>query len=225
MSLSATGPLARSSRASVFAPARYGRSTTACRMSHPAWSSALPRARSSEHCRVSTQARDSTSSFARVAPLPGVTLVIAGQGPAHDDLLGLARNLGVEDRVHLVGWTDAPRDLLAGIDVFALSSLAESFPLSILEAMLASLPVVATDVGSVREEVVDGETGFVIAPGDVDALSQAMQRLLADPGLRTLLGSKGRERAQETFTSTAMSRSYEALYDTVLNSRRAEARA
>ncbi len=86
--------------------------------------------------------------------------------------------------------------------------------------MHAGLPVVATDVGSVAEAVADGETGYVVAPGDATALRERLGRLLRDPALRARLGARARGVAAERFTAAAMARRYEAVYADVLGGRR-----
>jgi glycosyltransferase involved in cell wall biosynthesis len=144
--------------------------------------------------------------------LPGATLVLVGEGPARGDLERLAAELGVRERLHITGWTPNPRSHLATFDVFALPSRWEGLPLGILEAMHAGLPVVACDVGSVAEAVHDGETGFVVAPDDLDTLRERLRTLLADPQLARRLGERGRALAAERFTDTAMARRYETLY-------------
>jgi len=83
----------------------------------------------------------------------------------------------VADRGELPGWTDRPSEALPGFDVFCLPSRSEGFPLSIVEATLAGLPVVACRVGSVAELVVDGDTGFVVERDDVDGLVSALTQL------------------------------------------------
>ncbi len=117
--------------------------------------------------------------------------------------------------MQLVPWSDAARDLLGDMDVFVLPSRNEGFPLSIVEAMLAARPVVATDVGSVREAVLDGVSGFVVPPDDVDALRSALRRLLDDAELRVHMGEAGRARALDHFTDTAMARAFEQLYERI----------
>ena len=90
-------------------------------------------------------------------------------------------------------------DLLARADVFVLSSTSEGLPLSILEAMAAALPVVASSVGGVPEAVEDGETGLLVPPRDPVRLAAALERLLVDPALRRRLGANGRARVLERF--------------------------
>jgi glycosyltransferase involved in cell wall biosynthesis len=148
-----------------------------------------------------------------VAPLVDTSIVIVGDGPAQPALRELARSLGLDDRVHWVGWSDTPRPYIAAFDILAVPSREEAFPLVILEAMLAGRPVVASAVGSVDEAVIDGSTGRLVPPDDPRALSDALGVLVADPELRDRMGARGRERAVERFSVEAMARSYEAMYD------------
>jgi len=119
---------------------------------------------------------------------------LVGDGP------GLAEVESRSDpRVELLGPRRDVADVLAQCDVFVLSSRSEGFPVSILEAMAAGLPVVATDVGGVGEAVVDGETGFLVPPGEAQALAAVLERLVGDPELRLRLGAAGRDRALRHF--------------------------
>lgn len=147
------------------------------------------------------------------ASLPGVEVVIAGDGPDRAELVQQAARLGIEGRVRFVPWRDDARHLLADLDVFVLPSRNEGFPLSIVEAMLAARPVVATAVGSVEEAVVDGETGIVVPPDEVPALTEALRTLLDDPARAQAMGQVGRARALERFTAEVMATQFEALYD------------
>lgn len=148
--------------------------------------------------------------------LPGATLVLVGDGPERAPLEALAAELGVGERLVVTGWTADARRHLPTFDVFALPSLWEGMPLVILEAMHAGLPVVASDVGSVAEAVADGETGYVVAAGDEQALCERLARLLADAPLRERLGARARTVAADCFTAEAMARRYEAVYTDVL---------
>lgn len=146
-----------------------------------------------------------------LARSPGVRAVVIGEGAGRPELERLARELDVADRVELPGWSDAPAAALPGFDVFCLPSRSEGFPLSIIEAMLAGLPVVATRVGSVAELVADGRTGLVVERDDVDGLVDVLSRL-RDSGLRARLGAAGRERALASYTVEHMARAYEQLW-------------
>jgi len=148
--------------------------------------------------------------------LPDATLVLVGEGPERERLEALAVELGVDQRLKLVGWSDEPRRFLGGFDVFVLPSRHEGFPLAVVEAMLAEVPVVAADVGSVREAVRDGETGYLVPPEDVDALAERLGGVLADAEVARRLGRMGRARAVEHFTAEAMARAFESLYREIL---------
>ena len=148
--------------------------------------------------------------------LEGVEVEIVGTGEERERLLRLAGELGVADRFAIHPFTDEPRQWLAAFDVMVLPSLAEAFPLTILEAMLAEVPVIASDVGSVAEAVEHGNTGILVPPGDVDALAAAIDELRNDPRRRREMAARGRRRALDLFTSEKMADGYIALYDEVL---------
>lgn len=148
-----------------------------------------------------------------LALLDGVRLVLVGDGPARADLLALAQDLGISDRLEITGWKEKARDYLRGFDVFALPSRFEALPLAVPEAMLAGLPVVATNVGSLSEAVLDDKTGLLIPPGDENTLAHALRSLLEDPARRRRMGESGLRHARESFTIEAMVRSYQALYE------------
>jgi glycosyltransferase involved in cell wall biosynthesis len=147
-----------------------------------------------------------------LADLPGATLVLVGDGPERPALERLAAELGVAERLLITGWKTDARACLATFDVFALPSRWEGMPLGILEAMHAGLPVLATDVGSVAEAVRDGESGYVVARDDADAVRARLRDLIADGALRERMGERGRALAREHFTDAAMARRYEAMY-------------
>ena len=148
--------------------------------------------------------------------LPGATFVVAGRGRERAALEELAETLGVGDRVTILDWVESPAELMKTFDVFVLPSRAEGFPLSILEAMLMGLPVVATDVGSVREAVQDGETGFVVRSDDVIGLTSALGQLIEQPELRRRFGARARAVALERFSLAKMIEGYESLYEEML---------
>ena len=148
--------------------------------------------------------------------LPTAELVLVGDGPQRGQLQALAAELGVTDRLRITGWAADARAHLEEFDIFALPSRWEGMPLGILEAMHAGLPVLASDVGSVSEAVADGETGYLVAPDDLERVCELLGRLLDAPQLRLRMGEQGRLTARERFTDTIMAARYEALYGKVL---------
>jgi len=137
------------------------------------------------------------------AAVPHARLLIVGAGPdGHAaELRAAAQRLGLNGSVLQTGHRDDVPQLLAALDGFVSASLAENLPLSILEAMAAGVPVVATAVGGVPECVRDGETGVLVAPGDSAALAAALTALLCDADLRLRLGAAGRRWVREHFAA------------------------
>jgi glycosyltransferase involved in cell wall biosynthesis len=107
--------------------------------------------------------------------------------------------------------------LLADSDIFVLPSLVENQPVSILEAMAHALPVVATPVGGIPEQVVDGETGMLVPPADAGALAGALERLCADPERRRAMGERGLERWRRDYSLEATAAKLIGLYRRYLN--------
>jgi glycosyltransferase involved in cell wall biosynthesis len=143
---------------------------------------------------------------------PGASVAVAGRGPDRELLEARARERGVAGALHFVGETSGPMPLLGGADLLVSPSWAESFPYSVLEAMSAGLPVVATDVGGTAEAVEHGVTGFVVPPHDADALASAMAAVLDDPEQAGRLGEAGRRRAAERFSVERMVAGTEEVY-------------
>lgn len=146
---------------------------------------------------------------------PEVRLAILGWGTLEAQTRALAAELGVADAALVLGRVE-PRDWLARADVFVHTSRWEGFGIVLLEAMLAGLPVVATDVSAVPEIVADGRTGFLAPAGDAGAVARRVGELLADPGLRTRFGAAGRERARSEFSVRRMTEATLAVYDEAL---------
>lgn len=155
---------------------------------------------------------------------PRARLVLVGDGEERADLEQLAATLGIAGRVRFTGWQ---RDLAAvhgGIDVSVLSSLNEGTPVAIIEAMAAARPVIATDVGGVRDVVVHGQTGLVVPPGDVPALAAAMEHLASDSALRAAFGRAGRETVRARFSRERLETEIAQRYREALAVRRGPAR-
>ena len=110
--------------------------------------------------------------------------------------------------------------LFRSVDIAVLSSLLnEGFPNSVMEAMGASIPVVATDTGGTRELVMDGYTGFVVQPGDAEAMAERINKLCVDQERRRKMGEAGHSRIVEGFTVEKMAKRFETLYLSLLNER------
>jgi glycosyltransferase involved in cell wall biosynthesis len=136
---------------------------------------------------------DLLEALRRVAgAVPGARLAIAGSGET-GEVLRRARQLGIADRIELLGWITGPakRRALAQAGALVLPSYAEGLPMVLLEAMAQATPVVATPVGGVPDLVHDGKSGLLAPAGDVDALARALLRLLTEPGLAPRLGREG----------------------------------
>lgn len=143
-----------------------------------------------------------------LAGLPDVTLVLVGGGEELQSLQQLAQTLEIDSRVVFMGWQDNAEEFLAGFDVFVLPSNNEAFPLTLVEAMLARVPIVATNVGSVSEAIEHGVTGELLPDNEPNAIASAVQRLLADPDYCQTLTENAYERANALFTARAMALQY-----------------
>jgi glycosyltransferase involved in cell wall biosynthesis len=144
--------------------------------------------------------------------LPGVELAIAGDGPRRGELEALARELGIQDAVRFLGARGDVGDLMSAADLFVLSSEREGLSVTLLEAMRAGLPVVATTVGGCAEAIEPGRSGSLVPPGDPAALATAIAALARDPERRARMGAEGRARWSARFTAERMVRETEALY-------------
>lgn len=153
------------------------------------------------------------SAFAGVhARIPASRLVIVGDGPERLRLEGLAAALGVSPAVRFTGMRDDARVLTQGFDVFVNTSASEGVSLTILEAMAASRPVVATRVGGTSEVVTDGQTGVLVPSGQPDAVTDAIIGLWHNPDRRRALGHAARAAVVARFSFERMSRAYLSAY-------------
>jgi glycosyltransferase involved in cell wall biosynthesis len=151
------------------------------------------------------------------ANLPrGPRLRLVGDGETRAEFEILAQSLGIQDRVEFLGERhDVPR-LLADSDIFVLSSVSEMFPISILEAMRAGLPVVSSNVGGVNEAIIDGQTGLLVPSGSIEAMTRALTMLTQDGDLRVRLGRAGRQSFVDKFLGAFMEDKFRLVYTEVL---------
>ncbi|KAB2911475.1 MAG: glycosyltransferase family 4 protein [Kofleriaceae bacterium] len=157
------------------------------------------------------------SAFARTLQRhPDATLVIVGEGDLEGSLRAQIAQLGIGDRVRMLGTRHDVPAILRVADVFALSSLWEGVGRALTEAMLLGVPVVAPDIYGIPEVVHHEKSGLLFPRGDVASLASAMSRLLADPTLAGQLASNGRALTRRMFDGDAMVRAIEALYEELL---------
>jgi len=144
-------------------------------------------------------------------------LVIVGEGPEREAILAAAQAEGVADRLLLPGFLADAARYVGHFDIFALSSDSEQFPIAMIEAMAAGLPVVATDVGDVRTMVAAENRRFVVPVDDEPAFADALGRLIASRDLRHRLGTVNRAVARGRYGEDAMIAAYRALYETAMH--------
>jgi glycosyltransferase involved in cell wall biosynthesis len=153
-------------------------------------------------------------AFAMLPPGPRLRLI--GDGPLRANSEQLAHDLGIYTRVEFLGERDDVPSLLAASDLFALATNVEMLPISILEAMRAGLPVIASRVGGIAELVVDGETGLLVPCGSVSALTEALTSVVENFDLRVKLGRAARRRFEESFLFAHQAECTRSLYLEVL---------
>ena len=159
-------------------------------------------------------------AIAALGPVPGCVVLICGQSnhsPGHDrELRQLTNELGVEETVRFLGQRPDLPALLEAADIFCLPSTMEPFGLVYVEAMRASLPVVALRSGGVPEIVIEGVTGLLSYPGDVEALTANLRRLISEPETRTRLGRDGGQRLRSQFDNGTIARRWMSIVRSAL---------
>ena len=150
------------------------------------------------------------------AMLPDVVFVIAGDGPERGRLEAKAASLGLSERVQWLGQRRDVPSLLAVADMFVLPSLNEGLPLAAMEAMLAGVPIVATDAGGTGEIVRNDVTGLLVPPGEARALADAIRALLDDTERARRLATRARELIEREHSAAAMVAATSRLYEELL---------
>jgi sugar transferase (PEP-CTERM/EpsH1 system associated) len=156
-------------------------------------------------------------AFANLLPsFPRARLLVVGDGELRGVLEDYAAELGLGGNVTFLGDRRDVPAVLGAFDLFVLSSYSEGLSITLLEAMAAGLPIVATDIGGNPEVVNDGETGMIVPAQDPDALSQAMAWVFEHPAEARRMGERGRERVRKEFSIDAMIGGYEQIYRELL---------
>ncbi|MFM9966160.1 MAG: glycosyltransferase [Planctomycetaceae bacterium] len=171
--------------------------------------------------RMAKQKRvdDLVFAMALVAILqPDPHLLLVGDGPERDKLMKFARDVDIDHHTRFTGHRADAALLLRIMDLFWIASDFEGQSNSVMEAMAAGLPVIASDIPANRELVIDGETGFFVKVGDRVGFQQFADRLLADPELARRLGEAGRERMRQHFSIDNMVAAHARMYREVLRS-------
>jgi glycosyltransferase involved in cell wall biosynthesis len=143
---------------------------------------------------------------------PRLRFFVAGDGPMRGDVERAIARAGLESTVHLLGWRDDVAELFAAMDIFLLTSLFEGLPRVVLQAIAASVPVVATHTGGVAEVVTAGVSGELVPPGRPEAAAAAVVALASDPKHRQRLAESARAVLGSEFDIRIMVRQLEALY-------------
>lgn len=154
-------------------------------------------------------------------PAKGIKFLIIGDGEMRPWLEDYTNKLGIEQNVIFTGWRKDLAPVYSDLDIVALTSLNEGTPVSLIEAMASAKPVIATDVGGVRDIVIDGENGFLVKSNDVGGFSDKLIDLLSDKAKRDRFGMCGRESVKMKYSKERLVKDIESLYEECLRNREA----
>jgi len=143
---------------------------------------------------------------------PSITFLLAGEGPAYDDLIDLAKGLGIDQRVRFLGYRYDIEDVMAAMDVFVLTSLWEGLPRVLVQAAALGKPIVTFDIEGVREVVVDGDNGYVVPLRDVTGLADRIAWLVKNRTSARAMGERGRLRVTAEWDVQTMVHRISDLY-------------
>ena len=156
---------------------------------------------------------------------PEAVFMIAGRGESEHDLKHQAAELGIDRNLLFLGFRDDVHHLLQAMDVFAMSSLSEGLPVSILEAMASKTPVVSTDVGGIKEVIKHKETGLLVQPQSPESLAEGLITCLSKEKLRNKIVLNAYNLVIQKHSLTSMLEEYEKLYKSLGQGRKAEIRS
>ena len=163
---------------------------------------------------------DLIRAFEKVAATCDIAhLVCVGDGLLRTCLEREVRARGLDSTIHFIGQRQDVEEILANVDIGVMVSLSEGLPNAILEYMMAGIPVAATAVGGVTDIIRHDENGFLVSPGDTDALSETLTRLCESKQLRKELGAAGRKDVEKRFNSSRMVKKYEDVYSKLIDNK------
>jgi len=162
------------------------------------------------------------AAYGVLQAIPNAHFVIVGDGPERGAIEALVAELGLEDNIHLAGCTHEIPEVLSAVDLFALTSNNEASPVSIMEAMSCQRPVVAPDVGSIAESVIEGETGFMVPAGDLEKTVDRWTRVLSNPKLAADMGKAGRDHVVAQSSLDSMTDGYTELVERLFDEKMSE---
>lgn len=142
-------------------------------------------------------------------------LCLVGEGPDRDELIGLVRELGIEEYVDFLGWRDDATAIMAAADVVVHPSLEDALSSALIEALMLEKPIIATDISGARDTLGDGEYGAIVPPADVEALSRALERMIRNPGEARSRARRGRQFILDYMGAERVSREYITCYRSV----------
>lgn len=159
---------------------------------------------------------DLLSAFESIESQQSVELIIVGDGPLKEDLSDTIQAAELRESVRLTGYREDIAELMSSADCLVLPSYREGTPRVVTEALASGLPVIATDIAGLPEQIDDGETGYLINPGDVDALANKLERIVESPDRRRKMGNTAQDRI-EKFNIDVVRQSQQVLYDRLIN--------
>ena len=148
---------------------------------------------------------------------PKIHFLFLGDGPLETTLKNQAQQLIIDNYITFLGYRKDVYEIFKAVDVFILPSINEGLPISVVEAMAASLPVIATKIPGVQEVVEDNMTGWLVPPADANALAQTIEKLLMFPEKLDEFAKNGRIRAEERFSIHSITLQYKAVYTFLIN--------
>lgn len=155
-------------------------------------------------------------AYLTLQQISNIKFVLVGNGVLLNKVNLEIKKLGLQKSIILTGWRDDIADILSGIDIFVLTSLWEGLPISVLEAMLMSKPIIATNTGGIQEVINEGKNGFLIAPRNMALMSGKLVELLKNTELRETVGKNARDYLNSNFQLQRMINSNQNLYDELI---------